>query len=54
MGFKTVSQILVFLLMIEAAWVSVGLYRKKNMWVFIFWYWVILTAKNAVDFIGMA
>ena len=54
MPYRIISQILVFMLMIDACWVAVGLYRKKNMWVFIFWYWVILTAKNAVDFIGMA
>ena len=54
MPYRIISQILVFLLMIDAAWVAVGLYRKKNRWRAIVLYWTILTIKNAVDFIGMA
>ncbi len=50
---KTLSQIFVFLLMIDAAIVAVGLSNKRNMWQFIFLYWILLTVKNAVDFAGM-
>ena len=45
-----ISQFCVFLLMIDAAWVAYGLLRKKNMWCWICLYWIILTAKNMVDF----
>lgn len=45
-----ISQCCVFLLMIDAAWVACGLLRKKNMWRWICLYWIILTAKNMVDF----
>ena len=44
-----ISQILIFLLMADAAFVAYGLIRKRNMWRWIFLYWVILTAKNMVD-----
>lgn len=45
------SQFFVFLLMIDAAFVAKGLFQKKNMWRYIVLYWVLLTIKNAVDFI---
>lgn len=45
-----ISQFCVFLLMLDAAWVAGGLLGKKNMWRWICLYWIILTAKNAVDF----
>lgn len=48
----SVSQIFVFLLMADAAWVAFGLSRKKNMWKWIVLYWVLLTAKNACDLLG--
>ena len=41
-----VSQIFVFLLMADAAFVAYGLYRKKIMWKWIVVYWVLLTLKN--------
>ncbi|MBR4442537.1 MAG: hypothetical protein IKS52_04625 [Clostridia bacterium] len=47
-----ISQTLVFLLMLDAAWVAIGLARKKNMWKWIVLYWLILTVKNAVDALG--
>lgn len=46
------TQLLIFLLMLDAAWVFYGLCRKRNMWPWICLYWAILTAKNAVDFFG--
>lgn len=50
-----ISQMLVFLLMLDAAWVGYGLIRKRNMWAYITLYWIILTTKNLVDFlVGMA
>ena len=47
----TVSQGLVILLMLDAAWVCAGLARKKNMWKWIVLYWAILTLKNLADFL---
>lgn len=48
----TLGQLLIFFLMLDAAIVAGGLLRKKNMWVWICLYWIILTAKNFVDLIG--
>lgn len=47
-----VAQILIILLMLDAAWVANGLAHKKNMWAFIVAYWIILTLKNAADLLG--
>lgn len=44
-----ISQILIILLALDAAWVACGLARRKNRWKWIFAYWVILTAKNLAD-----
>ena len=44
-----IAQLLIFLLMADAAFVAYGLMRKRNMWKFICLYWLILTAKNLVD-----
>lgn len=54
MPYRIISQILVFLLMVDAAWVAVGLYRKKNVQWFIVAYWIILTLKNMNDFINFS
>lgn len=48
----TVSQILVLFLMADAAWVFIGLIRKKNRWAWICLYWLVLTFKNMADFFG--
>lgn len=45
-----ISQFFVFLLLLDAAWVALGLPRKRNMWRWICLYWILLTAKNAADF----
>lgn len=45
----TVSQIFVFALFLDAAWVAYGLIKKRNMWKWICLYWVLLTLKNLVD-----
>lgn len=47
----TVSQILVIVLMADAAWVCAGLARKKNMWKWIVLYWAVLTLKNLADYL---
>ena len=51
-GMKKLSQLLVLLLMLDAAWVLIGLIRQENRWAWICAYWAILTAKNAVDWIA--
>ena len=45
------SQLLIFLLGIDAAIVFAGLLHQKNMWAFILAYWFILTIKNFTDLI---
>ena len=49
---RALSQFLVLLLMIDAAWVAYGLYMQRVMWKWICAYWIILTAKNLVDYIA--
>ena len=53
MDYKTSSAILVLALAAIAALVFVGQVKKKNMWWMICLYWLILTAKNIVDWMGM-
>lgn len=45
----TASQIFVFLLMADAAWVAYLLAKKKVAFNWIFIYWVLLTLKNLCD-----
>ena len=52
MIYRVISQIYIFMLMVNAGWVAYGLTKKKNMWKWICLYWIILTFKNAVDFIN--
>ena len=33
--------------------VAIGLFRKRNMWKWIIAYWVLLTIKNFIDFLGV-
>lgn len=49
---KILSQFLVLLLMVDAGWVAYGLLHHWDMWPWIVIYWLILTAKNAVDWIA--
>ena len=44
-----ITQILIILLFLDAAWVAFGLLRKRVMWPWICCYWVILTLKNLAD-----
>ncbi|MBR6861199.1 MAG: hypothetical protein IKM73_07760 [Acidaminococcaceae bacterium] len=45
-------QILMALLFLISWGVFAGLLQKKDMWAWICLYWLILTVKNAVDFMG--
>lgn len=47
------SAYLVLALLVIAAVVAVGLMRKKNMWPLIVLYWVTLTVKNLIDWLGV-
>lgn len=46
-----ISQLLIILLMADAAWVAYGLLRQQNRWKWICLYWIILTLKNLADFV---
>lgn len=43
-----IDQALALLLLINAAWVTYGSYRRYPMWKWIVVYWAILTVKNLV------
>lgn len=47
-----IDQVLIFLLMLDAAWVAYGLYKKRIMWNWIVIYWLILTTKNFVNLVN--
>ena len=49
---KKQSQALVCLLMLDAGWIAYGLSQRRDMWPWIVGYWIILTVKNLVDWIG--
>lgn len=49
----TQDQMMILLLMADAAVVAIGLLRKKNMWLFIVLYWLLLTIKNIMNFASM-
>lgn len=46
------SQLLICVLAIIAAFVAYGLYHKKVMWKWIVLYWCVLTLKNIVDMLA--
>ena len=48
------SQVIIFVLMVNAACVAYGLAHRKNMWKWIVLYWMFLTYKNYSDFIALA
>lgn len=48
-----VSQVFVYLLMLDALWIACGLVQRRNMWSWIVLYWLLLTAKNYADFVGL-
>lgn len=47
------SQWMVFVLIVISGRVAIGLFRSEVMWPWINAYWVVLTLKNAFDFIHM-
>ena len=49
---KQISAILIIILAIIAAVVATGLIMGYTMWAVIIIYWLVLTAKNIVDYIG--
>lgn len=46
-----INQFFILALALISARITYGLYRKRNMWRWIVVYWVVLTVKNAVDFL---
>ena len=53
MNSKKISAILIIVLAIIAAIVATGLIAGFSMYQWIVSYWVTLTAKNIVDYIGI-
>ena len=53
MDYKLTSALLVLGLAAIAAIVFVGQVKKKNVWWLICLYWLVLTIKNVVDWMGM-
>ena len=49
---KQISSYLVLALAVIAAVVATGLMLGLPMWAWIVGYWMVLTAKNIVDYIG--
>ena len=47
-----ISQFCILGLIMIAAVVAVGLMKRHNMWKWIIAYWVLLTVKNIIDFVG--
>lgn len=49
---KRISSYLVLALAVIAAVVATGLMLGLPMWAWIVGYWLVLTAKNLIDYIG--
>ena len=49
---KRISAIFILVLAVIAAIVATGLIAGYSMWAWIVAYWMTLTAKNVVDYIG--
>lgn len=49
---KQISNVLILVLAVIAAIVATGLIAGYAMWAWIVAYWITLTAKNIVDYIG--
>ena len=47
-----IDQILILVLAAIAGRVAYGLANKQNMWKLIITYWLVLTAKNMINWIG--
>ena len=50
---KKISALLVLVLAVIAAVVATGLIAGYAMWAWIVAYWIVLTMKNVVDYIGI-
>lgn len=50
--YRKISQTLVILLMLDAAWVFCGIANNQNRWLWICGYWFILTLKNLMDYMA--
>lgn len=46
------TQLLILLLMLDAAWVAFLLANRRDAWAWIVVYWVTLTVKNIIDAMG--
>lgn len=49
---KMISQVCILGLIVIAAVVAFGLMKRRNMWKWIIAYWLLLTVKNIIDFVG--
>lgn len=49
---RNISNALVLALAVIAAVVATGLIAGVQMWPWIIMYWLVLTAKNIVDYVG--
>ena len=49
---RQISNVLIIILAIIAAIVATGLIAGYAMWPWIIGYWITLTIKNVVDYIG--
>ena len=47
-----ISQFCVLGLIVIAAVAAFGLMKRRNMWKWIIAYWLLLTVKNIIDFVG--
>ena len=52
MSAKKISAILIIVLAVIAAVVATGLIAGYAMWPWIIAYWIVLTMKNVVDYVG--
>ena len=50
--YRKISQALVILLMLDAAWVFWGIASNQNRWLWICGYWFVLTLKNLMDYMA--
>lgn len=49
---KAIQKTLILILAVIAAVVATGLIAGYSMWAWIVAYWIVLTAKNLVDYIA--
>jgi len=49
---RRITKAMILLLAVIAAVVATGLIGGRSMWAWIVAYWIVLTCKNIVDYIG--